>query len=79
MSVTRLKRKDRKNLARANNNVQVIKQLMRRPTLTRVTSEELKAKFDGAIAVQAQTAALSLATEVTHKETHVEATASGAE
>lgn len=45
MSVTRLKRKHRKNIARANNKQQVIKNLLRTPTLKNVDLEELKAQF----------------------------------
>ena len=45
MAVTRLKRKDRKNKARANNKVAVIKQLLRVPVIKNVDIEELKAQF----------------------------------
>ena len=51
MSTTRLKRKHRKNIARANNKQTVIKQLLLTPVLKNVDIEELKAKFptkDGA-------------------------------
>ena len=45
MAVTRLKRKDRKNKARANNKQAVIKQLLRTPVIKNVDVEELKAQF----------------------------------
>lgn len=45
MSVTRLKRKHRKNIARANNEVKKIKDLLRTPVLKNVDLNELKAKF----------------------------------
>ena len=45
MSVTRLKRKDRKNKARANNRIEQIKQLTKLPVVARIDIEELKAKF----------------------------------
>jgi len=45
MSVTRLKRKDRKNKARANNRVARIKQLTKLPVVKIFDIEELKAKF----------------------------------
>ena len=45
MSVTRLKRKHRKNIARANNEVRKIKNLLRTPVLKNVDLDELKAKF----------------------------------
>ncbi|QJX45452.1 hypothetical protein HMJ29_00275 [Hymenobacter taeanensis] len=45
MSVTRLKRKHRKNIARANNKQRVIKQLLLTPVLKNVDIEELKARF----------------------------------
>ena len=47
MGVTRLKRKDRKNKARANNKVARIKQLLRVPVIKNVDVEELKAQFGG--------------------------------
>jgi hypothetical protein len=46
MTVTRLKRKHRKNIARANNKVQEIKDLLRTPVLKNVDVEELKASFN---------------------------------
>jgi hypothetical protein len=45
MGVTRLKRKDRKNKARANNRVARIKQLLSTPVIKNVDIEELKAGF----------------------------------
>ncbi|SNR62169.1 MULTISPECIES: hypothetical protein [Hymenobacter] len=45
MSVTRLKRKHRKNIARANNKQRIIKQLLLTPVLKNVDVEELKARF----------------------------------
>ncbi len=45
MGVTRLKRKDRKNKARANNRVAKIKQLLRTPVIKNVDTDELRAQF----------------------------------
>ena len=45
MGVTRLKRKDRKNKARANNKVAKIKQLLLTPVITNVDKDELRVKF----------------------------------
>ena len=45
MTVTRLKRKHRKNIARANNKQHIIKELLRTPVLKNVDIEELKARF----------------------------------
>lgn len=45
MAVTRLKRKHRKNIARANNKQRVIKQLLSTPVIKNVDVEELKAQF----------------------------------
>ncbi|OGX89279.1 hypothetical protein BEN47_07735 [Hymenobacter lapidarius] len=45
MSVTRLKRKHRKNIARANNKKHIIKELLRTPVLKNVDLEELKSRF----------------------------------
>jgi hypothetical protein len=50
MSVTRLKRKHRKNIARQNNKQRVIKQLLLTPVLKNVDIEELKASFNGGAA-----------------------------
>lgn len=56
MSVTRLKRKHRKNIARANNKVQEIKDLLRTPTLKNVDLEELKSRFGQTSSSSANTA-----------------------
>ena len=45
MSVTRLKRKHRKNIARANNKQHIIKDLLRTPVLKNVDLEELKSRL----------------------------------
>jgi hypothetical protein len=45
MAVTRLKRKDRKNKAIANNRIERVKQLLRVPVIANVDPEELKAQF----------------------------------
>ncbi len=45
MAITRLKRKDRKNKARANNKQAVIKQLLKTPVIKNVDIDELKAQF----------------------------------
>ena len=45
MTVTRLKRKHRKNIARANNKQNIIKNLLRTPVLKNVDLEELKSRF----------------------------------
>ncbi|GAA4012157.1 hypothetical protein GCM10022408_25980 [Hymenobacter fastidiosus] len=50
MSITRLKRKHRKNIARANNKQRIIKQLLLTPVLKNVDIEELKASFNGGAA-----------------------------
>lgn len=50
MSVTRLKRKHRKNIARQNNKQRLIKQLLLTPVLKNVDIEELKASFNGGAA-----------------------------
>ena len=63
MSVTRLKRKHRKNIARANNKQHIIKELLRTPVLKNVDIEELKSRFTttggvaGAVATVKSTAA----------------------
>lgn len=44
MGVTQLKRKSRKNRAVANNKVDAIKRLTLKPTIKKVTVEELKAE-----------------------------------
>ena len=48
MAVTRLKRKDRKNKARANNRQRIIKQLLTTPVIKNVDVEALKAQFSNA-------------------------------
>lgn len=48
MAVTRLKRKDRKNKARANNRQRIIKQLLTTPVIKNVDVEALKAQFNNA-------------------------------
>ena len=53
MSVTRLKRKHRKNIARANNKQHIIKELLRTPVLKNVDLEELKSRFPAATGVAA--------------------------
>ena len=55
MTVTRLKRKHRKNIARANNKQHIIKELLRTPVLKNVDIEELKSRFttNGAVAAPA--------------------------
>ena len=58
MAVTRLKRKDRKNKARANNKQIVIKQLLRTPVIKNVDVEELKAQFGKPGIVSRATAAI---------------------
>lgn len=45
MAITRLKRKDRKNKARANNKQRVIKQLLTVPVIKNVDVDALKAQF----------------------------------
>ena len=63
MSVTRLKRKHRKNIARANNKQHIIKELLRTPVLKNVDLEELKSRFTtpGAAAPAAQAPAAQAA------------------
>jgi ribosomal protein L12E/L44/L45/RPP1/RPP2 len=58
MTVTRLKRKHRKNIARANNKQHIIKELLRTPVLKNVDIEELKSRFTttGAAAAPAKAA-----------------------
>ena len=57
MSVTRLKRKHRKNIARANNKQHIIKELLRTPVLKNVDIEELKSRFAPAAGAVQATAA----------------------
>jgi phenylalanyl-tRNA synthetase alpha subunit len=58
MSVTRLKRKHRKNIARANNKQNIIKNLLRTPVLKNVDLEELKSRFSTAAPAQAESSSL---------------------
>ena len=71
MAITRLKRKDRKNKARANNKQAVIKQLLRTPVIKNVDVEELKAQFGTSATTKATTtvknAISSAASAVAHK------------
>ena len=66
MSVTRLKRKHRKNIARANNKKSIIKDLLRTPVLKNVDIEELKSRFTttggvaGAVAAVKNTASAAV-------------------
>jgi len=67
MSVTRLKRKHRKNIARANNKQHIIKDLLRTPVLKNVDLDELKSRFTttgsgvaGAVAAVKQTASAAV-------------------
>jgi len=57
MSVTRLKRKSRKNIARANNKQRIIKNMLRTPVLKNVDLEELKSRFTTPAAAPQATAA----------------------
>ena len=72
MSVTRLKRKHRKNIARANNKQRVIKNMLRTPVLKNVDLEELKSRFTTAAPVAAVAVA---ATSVVEKVKHTAAAA----
>ena len=56
MTATRLKRKERKNLARAVNKTRVIKHLLARPVIKQVNMDELNAKY-GTSTAQATTMA----------------------
>ena len=76
MSVTRLKRKHRKNIARANNKQHIIKELLRTPVLKNVDIEELKSRFTttGAVAAVKSTATaaadkVEAAADVAHSST----------
>ena len=71
MTATRLKRKHRKNIARANNKQRIIKQLLLTPVLKNVDVDALKASFSTGrpnIAPKAQ--------EVTHDTEPAAATSS---
>ncbi len=65
MAVTRLKRKDRKNKARANNRQRIIKQLLTTPVIKNVDVEALKAQFSNTTSTQVAAPAIepSSATE----------------
>ena len=63
MAVTRLKRKHRKNIARANNKQRVIKQLLATPVIKNVDVEELKAQFTLGTAPAAPAATPAATTE----------------
>ena len=67
MSVTRLKRKHRKNIARANNKQHIIKNLLRTPVLKNVDLEELKANFPKKGAAVAAAAVTETATSLVDK------------
>jgi hypothetical protein len=45
MAVTRLKRKEKRNRAKANNRVNAIKQLTKKPVIKNVDIEAIKAEF----------------------------------
>ena len=65
MTITRLKRKHRKNIARANNKKHIIKELLRTPVLKNVDLEELKSRFPatgvaGAVVAVKSTAAATV-------------------
>ena len=45
MAVTRLKRKERRNIAKANAKLEVIKQLTKMPVIKKVDVEEIKKSF----------------------------------
>ena len=66
MSVTRLKRKHRKNIARANNKQRIIKNMLRTPVLKNVDLEELKSRFTTAAPVVAVAADTSVIDKVKH-------------
>jgi methyl-accepting chemotaxis protein len=63
MSVTRLKRKHRKNIARANNETRKIKNLLRTPVLKNVDLDELKSRFPATSLVEKVGDAASAATD----------------
>ena len=79
MSVTRLKRKHRKNIARANNKQRVIKNMLRTPVLKNVDLEELKSRFTtSAVAATPVAAAPASTTSVVEKVKHAAAEAAEA-
>ena len=63
MAITRLKRKHRKNIARANNKQRVIKQLLATPVIKNVDIEELKAQFGNNPVASSSTAPSASVTE----------------
>ena len=71
MAITRLKRKDRKNKARANNKQTVIKQLLKTPVIKNVDIDALKAQYGGGSvaskATSVKNAISSAASAVAHK------------
>ena len=67
MSVTRLKRKHRKNIARANNKQHIIKELLRTPVLKNVDLEELKSRFSTPAAANATESVKKTATSFVDK------------
>lgn len=71
MAITRLKRKDRKNKARANNKQTVIKQLLKTPVIKNVDADALKAQFGTSTTSKAtstvKNAITSAAATVAHK------------
>ena len=77
MTVTRLKRKHRKNIARANNKQHIIKELLRTPVLKNVDLDELKSRFPATSGVAGTAAAVktSAAAVVDKEEDKVEAVA----
>lgn len=73
MSITRLKRKHRKNIARANNKQRIIKQLLLTPVLKNVDIEELKASFNGGAAPAQSATKAEKAAARTQKQADVDA------
>ncbi|MDQ4140334.1 MAG: hypothetical protein M3142_07390 [Bacteroidota bacterium] len=63
MAVTRLKRKDRKNKARANNKQRIIKQLLATPVIKNVDVEALKAQFSNSAPTATTTPATAITTD----------------
>ncbi|MCB2409040.1 hypothetical protein [Hymenobacter lucidus] len=73
MSVTRLKRKHRKNIARANNKQRIIKQLLLTPVLKNVDLDELKSRFNGGAAPVATEAKAAPAAKTATTQANAEA------
>ncbi len=63
MAVTRLKRKDRKNKARANNKQRIIKQLLATPVIKNVDVEALKAQFSASTPTATTAPATAITTD----------------